>query len=420
MRLIFIASACISIANAQTLSRELTADSRGRGTINFDSQRNEDVTSATVSLRRNGDADIRLVGRTTWIFIGRWTSGNSNDVNLEITNFGNSTAEGRGRITLTRGGSFDRVELSGRSRAQRFSVTFDADRRDGFPQRDDSPRRDNDREFVGIYRSTYSPRPGPNDYRIIRTMRINEDGSAEIVSRYQNRPPALTQENTRMHGTYLRNINDKRKITHSGTWRAFGRRLEVTLSNLEGNTRMVSRMTFEFRDRERTELSTTAWNQNDYGSVGFQFKRVDKDFNDDDDSGQGNDPGQTPNRLAGNYSTRLRLPDADAEIERTLQLSVNGEARLVTEWVGGRSSRVGFRAVRELGRVIRGLENQRSVVHHGRWRYSNNQIIVEFESLDRVREQSSMTFDVRGDTLDAVTVDQAHYGDRRFTLLRTR
>src|SRR6185503_18308396 len=103
-RFLVIALACVSIASAQNVFRELSADNQGRGTISFENQRTEDLSSATLTLRRNGDAEIRLLGRTTWTFTGRWTGGNNNDVDLEITGFGNAAAEGRGRVTLTRGG----------------------------------------------------------------------------------------------------------------------------------------------------------------------------------------------------------------------------------------------------------------------------------------------------------------------------
>ncbi|HKP87753.1 MAG TPA: hypothetical protein VJZ26_16755, partial [Blastocatellia bacterium] len=398
--LLVIASAGVSIAGAQTLFREFNADSRGRGVIRLDNQRDEDVTNATVTLRRGGDAEVRISGRTSWTFTGRWTGGNGNDVDLDITGFANSRAEARGRLTLTRGGGFDRLEISGRTRGQNFSVTFDTDRREGgWPGRGDN--RSND--FVGTFRTSYSPRPGsPDAFKIVRVLKIREDGSAELISRYQNTPPSLSRSNLSLLGDLLREVEARKRVSHTGSWRAFGRRLEVTLSNLEGRDRTVSRMTFEFRNNDRTELLTTGWNRNDYGTLGFEFKRMDND--EDDDADQGGGQGQTPNRLAGSYSTRLQVPDSDGQIERTLQLSANGDARLTTEWIGGRTPRISSRAERELGRLIRGLENRMSVVHSGRWQYRNNQVVVDFDNLDRSRETGSMTFDVRGDRLDAVRV----------------
>ncbi len=115
------------------------------------------------------------------------------------------------------------------------------------------------------------------------------------------------------------------------------------------------------------------------------------------------------------------MPDSNGEIERSLELLANGDARLTTEWVGsGRTPRMGFRALRELGQAIRDLENQRTVTQNGQWRFSNNQVIVQFDNRVAMRDAGSMTFDFRGgNTLESVRVDPTMFGDRRFTLTRT-
>lgn len=417
---LFIASACAAMASAQTFG-ELNADRRGTGSLRFENQREENLTGATVILRRNGEAEVRLAGTNTTTFKGRWSGGDNNIVDLDLTSgFGYGTMEARGRVTLTRGG-FDRLELNGRSRGRNFTVTFDAERRGPFPGGGigGGPGGGNrDSEFVGTYRSSYGSQRGGTDTRLIRVMKILDDGRVELVSRYQGRDPDLTRTDLSMHGSLLRDIRSRKRIVHTGTWRAFGRRLEVTLTDLDGS-RSPGRMTFEFRNNNRDDLVTTAWDRALYGSVGFDFKRNDSPDDDDSDQGQG---GQTPNRLAGIFSTRLPVPDSDGDIERSLELSANGDARLTTTWMGGgRTPRMSFRAQRELGDAIRDLENQRTVTQNGRWRLNNNQIIVQFDNPVAMRDAGSMTFDVRGaDILDSVRVDQKMFGDRRFTLSRTR
>ena len=391
---LFIASACAAIASAQTSFGELNADRRGTGAIRFENQREEEVTNATVILRRGGDAEVRLTGRTTTTFKGRWSGGDNNIVDLDLTSgFGYGTMEARGRVTLTRGG-FDRLELNGRSRGRNFTVTFDAERRGPFPGGGGGGGNRNS-EFIGTYRSTYGSQRGGTDTRLIRVLKILDDGRVELVSRYQGRDPDLTRTDLSMHGSLLRDIRSRKKIIHTGTWRAIGRRLDVTLSDLDGQ-RVPTLMSFQARNNDRDELVATTWDRALYGSVGFQFKRTDTPDDDDSDQNQNQDPGQTPNRLAGTYSTRLQVPDSDGEIERSLQLLPNGDARLTTEWMGGRMPRISFRAQRELGRMIRDLENQRTITQNGRWRFSNNQIIVDFDNLDVRANAGSMTFDVRG------------------------
>lgn len=409
-----IASACAGISGAQTLFREWNADSRGRGTIRLENQQDDDLTAASVVLRRDGTAEIRLTGRNTMVFTGRWTGGNSYDVDLDITGgFGNASVNGRGRVTLTRGGGFDRLELSGRNRGRDFSVTFDSERRGG-----GFPGGNRGSEFIGNFRSSNGPLRSGFESKIVRVLKITDDRRAELVTRYQEREPELTRANLSLHGSLLRDVLARKRIAHSGTWRAFGRRLEVTLTSLDGDNRTRSQMTFEFRNNSNDELVTIDWNRNDYGTFGFNFRRMVND--DEDDQDQYGKPTTTPDRLAGTYWTRLQLPDSDGEIERTLQLSPNGDARLTTEWVGSPPPRISFRAQQELGRLLRRLEGQRSIVHSGRWQFRNNQIVIDFDNLDRVREPGSMAFDIRGDTLESARVDQTLYGNRSFRLARRR
>ena len=416
---LFIVSACAAIASAQTSFGELNADRRGTGAIRFENQREEEVTSATVILRRNGDAEVRLTGRTTTTFKGRWSGGDNNIVDLDLTSgFGYGTMEARGRVTLTRGG-FDRLELNGRSRGRNFTVTFDAERRGPFPGGGMGPGGYRDSDFIGSYRSTYGSQRGGTDTRLIRVMKIIDGGRVELVSRYQGRDPDLTRTDLSMHGSLLRDIRARKRIVHTGTWRSFGRRLEVTLDSLDGS-RSPARMTLEFRNNNRDELVASSWDRALYGSVGFDFKRTDTPDDDDSDQNQNQDQGPTPNRFAGTYSTRLQVPDTDGDIERSLELSANGDARLTTQWMGGRMPRVSFRAQRELGRTIRDLENQRTVTQVGRWQFRNGQIIVDYGNAAGARGEGTMTFDVRGfNTLESVRMDQDMFGDRRFTLTRT-
>ena len=270
---LFIASACAAIASAQTSFGELNADRRGTGAIRFENQREEEITNATVILRRGGDAEVRLTGRTTTTFKGRWSGGDNNVVDLDLSSgFGYGTMEARGKVTLTRGG-FDRLELNGRSRGRNFTATFDAERRGPFPGGGGGGGNRNS-EFIGTYRSTYGSQRGGTDTRFIRVLKILDDGRVELVSRYQGRDPDLTRTDLSMHGSLLRDIRTRKMIVHTGTWRAIGRRLDVTLSDLDGQ-RVPTLMSFQARDNDRDELVASTWDRALYGSVGFQFKRTD-------------------------------------------------------------------------------------------------------------------------------------------------
>ena len=103
--------------------QQLRVETRGQGTLQVSGQRDERLNEVSVNLRDGGEMELRFLGQATWIFTGRW-SGRSDIVELEIfRGFGNNGATGRGTLYLRRG-EVDRLEISGNTRRDRFSISF--------------------------------------------------------------------------------------------------------------------------------------------------------------------------------------------------------------------------------------------------------------------------------------------------------
>jgi len=408
----------VGLASAQSQYREWSANGRGRGAIRYGTQREEALSSASVELRRDGNAEIRVIGQTTWTFTGRWTARRGFDVDLVITNgFNNLNVEGRGTLQLRDGGGFERLEINGLSRGQRFTLTFDSDRSSNFPggggPGGGPGGGQGARDLVGRFRSS-DPLGGRNTSTLIRVLKLDDNGTVDLVTRYRGDAPVIGRDTERRFGTLVRDVSTRRKVTHAGTWRSGRQRVEITFTSLDGR-RSDSRLTLEVRGTNRDQLVSTEWDRTLYGELPLQFTRMTTDDNEDDDN-----PGQTPDRFAGEFATRLRVPDTSGDIERRLLLLPNGTATLTTQWMSNGRLEVSARAEQELGRSLRFMANQRQLDQSGKWQLRNNQVVIEFESRNDFRGRNVMTFDIRGTELQSADFDQTIYGSRSFSMRRIR
>lgn len=275
-------------ASAQRQFDDWSATEQGRGTLRIQGQRDEQITRATVDLRRNGDLEIRVLSITPWVFTGRWFGWRGYDVEVEITDgLGRDGARGRGTVRLSRGGGFERIEITGETRRQSFSISFVSG--DSSPSRPDWRPDSRRSEYTGAYRTSAQSRWRGDDYRIIWVLRIYEDGSAQLSTRYQGNEPQIRRDSVSFFGLVLREVQRRRKVIHTGTWREVGRRLEVNLTTWDDRQRGDTRFIFYFADRDRKELTTVSWDRNLYGSSGFQFERIADPNADDDDRYDGSD-----------------------------------------------------------------------------------------------------------------------------------
>jgi hypothetical protein len=402
--------------NAQGQYREWSANSRGRGSIRYANQRDEVLTSASVELRRNGDAEVRVVGQTTSTFTGRWTTRRGYEVDLIINyGFNNLRVDGRGTLELREGGGIERLEITGQTRGQQFTVSFDSEGRGGGNFPGGGGGGQGLRDLVGRFRSSDDLR-GRESSTLIRVLKLDDNGTVDLVSRYRGGVPFIGRDTERRYGRLVRDVSNRKKVTHSGTWRVAGRqRIEVTFTSLDG-TRLDSRLTLEVRGTNRDQLVATDWDRALYGELPLQFTRMNANDRDDDDDGYG----QTPDRVAGDYAVRLRIPDTNGDIERRLTLSRDGTATLTTQWMSNGRFEVSNRAEQEYGRLLRFIANQRQIDQSGRWQFRNNQVVIEFESRNDFRGRNVMTFDIRAGELQATDFDHGIYGTRSFNMRRVR
>ncbi len=306
LSILFLVALTAGDASAQRQFDEWSGTEQGRGTLRVQGQRDDQINRMTVDLRRTGEFEIRSSGFNPVIFTGRWSRGRGFEIDLDITNgFGRDGARGRGTIRLSRGG-FERIDLNGETRRQTFSLSFVSDDSSSGP----GPRPDSRRsEYVGAYRTSAYSRWRGDDYRLIWVLRIQEDGSAQISTRYRGTDPQVRRESLSFFGLVLQEVQRRRKVIHTGTWREVGRRLEVTLTNLDDRQRRECRFTFSFADRDRKTLTTASWDRNYYGVSGFQFERIEDSYADDDDRYDGGDSNINLNQRGRGQFTLERRRD---------------------------------------------------------------------------------------------------------------
>ncbi|MBI3652066.1 MAG: hypothetical protein HY231_13680 [Acidobacteria bacterium] len=266
--------------------RDLRGTATGRGTLKYAGERDANLSDATVFLKRNGDIEIRLNGtrfNDSYTFTGHWYEGRNNDYEFDLTDgFGTAGAVGKGRVSLRTNGQLLRLQFSGYSQRQAFSVNFDGNAAtDNHPSFNNAP---GNTDYAGTYRSSESTQRTNQDFTIIRVLRIKADGTAELVSRFKGGEPLVNRENLSKYGNLLSDIRDRKTVLHVGNWRNSGRGIEVTLRTLdpeERNDKVTATLRLEFRGNDRDQLQTVNWDRQLYGNTAFQFVRVTEEDRDD-------------------------------------------------------------------------------------------------------------------------------------------
>jgi hypothetical protein len=353
----------IFLLPASAQRRELQGAGQGRGVLKYEGERDANLREANVYFKRNGDLEIRLNGsraNDTYNFTGHWSEGRNNGYEFELTGgFGNAGAYGKGFATIRPNGQINHLEFKGYSKRQAFSVTFDGDGAANNAPIDNGSR---DSEYVGTYRSSERTQRYNQDFTMIRVLRIKENGTAELVSRYKGSEPVVNRESLTKHGNLLGDIRDRKTVRHIGTWRALARGgIEVTLKTLdpeERNDSAPATLRLAFSGNDRDNLQTSVWDRQLYGSTAFQFARVTGEEGEDtypkpvdndprpsrdrinlSDDGEGSlSIGRTPKRSINrvsvvdstNNSVEISLNLANGETTRFTGQVVNLDNRLLT------------------------------------------------------------------------------------------
>lgn len=106
-----------------------------------------------------------------------------------------------------------------------------------------------------------------------RRLRLNDDGSAELVSEYSGARPRMDRQYLDAFGALFAEVVSNRKITHRGKWRESDGKIFVELDKLGGGA-FAQNIRSAFRlDPRGDELLVLDTDRTDYGSREFRLKR---------------------------------------------------------------------------------------------------------------------------------------------------
>ncbi len=109
----------------QTDFREFNDTAYGRGTMLLNNDKFDEIRMVKVELDRYGNARIRTEGKRPQVITGRW-SGQPEMIKLKIAKVSSITgADGNGTLYVRRD-QIERLEISGRHREGRYSISFRA------------------------------------------------------------------------------------------------------------------------------------------------------------------------------------------------------------------------------------------------------------------------------------------------------
>jgi hypothetical protein len=106
--------------------RELSTTARGRGVLTEPNIPESWITRVTLNLRRGGEAEIEAEGEVMPVRIrGRWTTGEGENINLTLVQYGSVQVSGSGRVVL-KNGVFTRLEINTVTEGRPVTLNFDA------------------------------------------------------------------------------------------------------------------------------------------------------------------------------------------------------------------------------------------------------------------------------------------------------
>jgi len=186
----------------------------------------------------------------------------------------------------------------------------------------------------------------------VRRLRLNEDGSAELVSEYTGARPRMDRQYLDAFGSLFAEVVSNRKITHRGKWRESDGKILLELDKVGGGD-FAQNIRSAFRlDPRGDELLVLDTDRTDYGSRDFRLKR---DW--------------SPRRIGG--SSVSSLPPIDNRRTTELELEADGGGFLNREGAPARQLRQARLILRKDGNfelrvrgegeyVFRGLYDKKS------------------------------------------------------------
>lgn len=187
--------------------------------------------------------------------------------------------------------NLDRMMWSRDVRNVRSSFEFDLNRDDLVAVRQDTgnygdrlmrlriserfrPGNDSDsRRIRGTYGWGEEVKSQEGESIYFRQLRLNEDGSAEMMSEYVGGRPRMERSLLDTYGSLFAQVVANRRITHRGKWRESDGRVYVDLDRLSaGSFPQNVRSSFRL-DPRGNELLVLDSDRQDYGSRNVRFRR---------------------------------------------------------------------------------------------------------------------------------------------------
>lgn len=260
---------------------------------------------------------------------------------------------------------------------------------------------------VGTYEVRQDSRDRANEFTLIRTLRLDSNGTASLEWWYQGDEPNVSRNNLRLYGEILADMTPVRRITHSGRWSQNRNEIRIDLDRLGSRDRVSSTLRFDLRGRD---LVFDSWDRENYGSERLTFRP----------GSSGGSGGRPPtdawSPVEGSYTMNFTL-ESTAEITRTLILRSGGQAVLETEYPSNRRTQVTPTDQRKFGEPILRLGTQRVFVMEGSWTRSGSQVTVSFTRLDGTSYRATMRLESRDGSILAVSADSKAFGT---TLIKFR
>ncbi len=267
--------------------------------------------------------------------------------------------------------------------------------------------------FVGTHTGEQRSVEPKENYAIVRMLRLDRNGRAELSTSYRGTKPKLTRKSMNAFGSLLDDVAREKIIRHVGTWRAEDNQVWVTLSTLNlaaGPDQQDAELAFDVRDGF---LVSSTEGSDLYGDSRMRLRMGSTTA-----TGGGNGGGvQTQ---AGNtFTSTVRNPNQTNEftVTRTLRLEQNGRA--VMEWsYKGDTPDLTRSNIRYFGDVLSDVARLRILQHSGTWRAANNNVQVNLTTLGAREElASSLTFAVQGKNLVLTSWDKESYGSQKLTFV---
>src|SRR5258708_18999312 len=107
--------------------KDLDSTRDGNGKLQFRTRSSSSgLSRVKVMLRRNGDAEIRVLVGDSATISGKWRNIGDRSVRIEIDRLDRDRAEGSGTIEHNGRGEFTKISLSGSVERARFDMEFSA------------------------------------------------------------------------------------------------------------------------------------------------------------------------------------------------------------------------------------------------------------------------------------------------------